>query len=336
MHQVSKAARGAENRFETTLTDEPIQLSGADRTFITNRFIKTLSGRGIPIIEDASIASPVPSNIRGSWMPNSNLVSLSKQMATHLAEVQPASALECLLVIATATLGGDELLLLAKIEHQEAMRLEPSTNASGNAIFSVERLTDLVFGDTSRIYKIAVMFRSQSAPGPLAGEIVDEQNGMGFATYFIGTFMGMRLREEPAVLTERFLETMNRAINRSTLSPEARLGAQSSLISEIASNRPNIEPERFIREYIPVGNGSEIKQLASDEGAPLVNFRKDTQRIKSRIGRMRLDMSNGVHVVAPPEAVGDGKDVSILQTEDGDVITITGGRLENIKSSGGR
>lgn len=335
MHQVRRVKDGSETKFETMLTDEPIVLQPADRDFLTQRFVKVLSGRGLPIVENPT-ASPLAGYVRGTWFPQADFVELSKQMTTHLAATQPGNALPGLLVVARGKLAGDELVLVSKVEHQEAMRLEPSTNAAGHQIFTIERLKDLVFGDTAKIYKIAILSKSQSAAGVLSGEIVDEQNGFSIAAYFLGKFMGMKLREEPAVLTERFLDKMTSVINKSSLTSDARLDLQSALVSELASNRKTVDPESFIRDFVPKGHGPEIKALAADEGAPLVVFGKDTQRVSGRMSRLRVDLSNDVHVIAPPELVGPGRDVSIEHSSDGDRVLIQGGRVSSIKSSGGR
>jgi len=182
-----------------------------------------------------------------------------------------------------------------------------------------------------------VLSKIASATGVLAGEVVDDQNRNSFAAYFLGKFMGMKLREEPAVLTQNFLERMTASINESSLSPESKLDVQSALLAELNSNLNTVDPQRFIREHVPVGKQSEIASFAEVRRTPLVQFPKDASRIESQIRRLRLDMSNGVHVVAPAEAVGEGRSVQITSNEDGtDQVVISGGQLRAIKGNGGR
>ncbi|MBT2518238.1 nucleoid-associated protein [Streptomyces sp. ISL-90] len=336
MHQVLSSPDDPTQRFSAVMTDEPVVMQPADRAFLKQRFVRVLSGRGLPIIEDTGAAGPVCSSVRTIWSPSSDFVAQTKSIAAHLAMVQPGSAQEGLLMVAKATVPHDELLLVAKVEHQEAMRIEPTVNDAGHNIFEIERLNDLVFGDLARIYKVAILSRAASATGTLGGEIVDEQNGMGFAAYFLKKFLGMALREEPAVLTERFLDRMTIAINDSTMSAEQKLDAQSALLSELRSNAQAIEPEAFIRNHIPNGHGSEVRSLASEASAPLVRFAKDTGRLDSRLSRLRVDLDNGVVVMAPAEAVGQGQDVQIEKATDGmgDIVTARG-RVKQIRASGG-
>lgn len=336
MHQIRKTV-DSDQRFTVLLTDEAVNLEAEDRTFLTTRFIKALSGRGAPVVEDRGIGSEVPSHIREIWSPGADFVEKTKEITRFLASLQPGSALEGLLVIANVSIGNEEALLISKVEHQEAMRLEPVTNAAGHQVFEIERIRDLVFGDTAKIYKVAVLVRSLSAGGVIVGEVVDDQNGNRLADYFLGTFLGMRLREEPAVLTERFLDTFTSSVNKSSMSAESKMEVQSALITELQSNSTQISPLGFIQNHVPNGFGPEVRSLVEDAHGPLALFSKDTNRIDSRIRRIRMDLSNGVLVIAPPDEIGGHGSVTVEHENDGsDTVRITGAQLKSIKGSGGR
>lgn len=147
----------------------------------------------------------------------------------------------------------------------------------------------------------------------------------------------MRLSEEPSVLTESFLNGITTAVNQSTMSAEQKLDVQSALVAELKSNSGSIQPRKFVQDHVPDGHQSEIAHLAEEQKTPMANFPKDASRVQSRIRRLRLDMSNDVHVIAPPEAVGEGKAVSVTQSGDGpDTVTITGGKLLGVKGDGSR
>lgn len=336
MHQIRRTEEGVAARFDTLLTDAPVSLTSEDRRYLTSRFKKSLLGRATPVIEDLTIQTDVRSFIREAWMPSPDLVDISKRMTLELAAHQPGSALEGLLVVATARVASEEAIVVAKVEHQEAMRLEPVTDSAGLQVFQVERIRDLVFGDVARIFKVAVFVRSASAQGVLSGDIVDEQNGTGIAAYFLGSFLGMKYREEPSVLTEQFVDRLTDAMNASSLPPETRLNIQSSLISEMTSNKRSIDPNEFIRNHVPPEFATEIRTLAADKRAPMVVFPKDTSRIASKLNRVRMNLSNDVHVVAPPDLIGPNGDVSIETSMDGDDVIRIRGRIESIRNSGSR
>ncbi|GAB2460574.1 hypothetical protein HD599_001175 [Conyzicola lurida] len=339
MHQVVRNSGSSGPRFSLQITDMPVVLSGPNRSFLEQRFIKALSQRALPIVEDKQVGSPTPDRVRAFWSDRDDLVVTSQGMAEDLAQLQPGTALAGLLVLAEVQLSSGPALLVAKVEHQDAMRIEAQVNENGERIFSIERLKELVFGDAARIYKIAILSKAASAAGLVSGEVVDDQNS-GFAAYFLGKFMGMKLREEPAVLTQHFLERMTTAINKSSLVSEARLDLQSALVAEVASNARQLDPQSFIQNHVPQGAQSEIAAIAADLHVPLVVFPKDTTRVQSQLKRLRLDLSNDIHVIAPPEAVGDGKAVQIIagegDEEGTDTVVITGGKLVKVKGNGSR
>lgn len=332
MHQIKK---DAEQRFITVLTEDPVELDAQNLEFLTDRLRAALAKGALPVMEDPAAGSPIPSAVRQLWTHADSLIEQSRAMAAELQK-QPGTALPGLLVVARGTLSNDEIILVAKIEHQTAIRIEPSTNAAGHQVFVLERLRDLVFGDGAKVYKVAVLSKAGSSAGPLVGELVDVQNKRTFAAYFISKFMGLQLREEPAVMTERFLDRMTAVINDSSLLPEEKLDVQSALISHIGSNASQIDPQAFIREFVPSSHQSLIATAAANQAVPMVIFPKDNSRVASRIRHLRVQYSDGILVIAPPDEVGPGKKVQVSPSNDGngDTITISGGRVGDVRSDG--
>lgn len=336
MHQITRASKEAS--FELTLTEEPVELSPQNREFLTSRLVDALRSRDLPIVHDAAVESDSPSRILGIWGDPSSLIEQSRSMAEALKSKQPGQSLPGLLVVARGTLGPDDVIVVAKIEHQAAIRIQTQTNDAGHQVFRLERLKDLVFGDGARVYKVAVFSRAASSTGQLSGDVADVQNRGGFANYFLSSFLGMKLREEPAVLTEQFLTRMTSAINDSSLSSEDKLDVQSALVTHLASNANQISGHAFIRDHVPAGHQAELSGLAASQKVPLSQFPKDTAQVSSRLKRLRLDYSGDIVVIAPPEAVGDGKRVQVSQSDDeaSDTITITGGHLGSVRGNGSR
>lgn len=340
MHQVTKNVPGARPRFTTHLTDAPVNLADNDRSFLTRRFVRALTRGAVAVIESSgALLNPAPDEIRALWSGTTELSKVSKSLAGHLADCQPATALAGLLVIAEARLGPDECVLVAKVEHQEAMRINQVVNEDGNRVFELERLRDLVFADGTRIYKIAILSKAASSTGQLGGTLADEQNGSGHAAYYLQTFMGMKLREEPPVLTEQYLDRMTNVVNKSTMGPEHKIEVQMALLADLKSNVSDLDAHRFIRDFVPSDYQTQIRNLAGEAEVPLVRFPKDLTRVSSKLTRVRIDMSNDVYVIAPSDSVGEGKQVEVHESDaagDADIVTITGVSIRNIKPNGSR
>lgn len=257
-------------------------------------------------------------------------------MTTQLATVQPGSSNLGLVVVATCRLEDSPGVLVAKVEHQEAMRLEASTDSTGT-FYTVEHLRDLVFGESARIYKVAVFTTALSSGAVLSGEAVDQQNGLHPASFFMSAFLGMKLREEPDVLTEKFLDAATTAVNSSTASAEQKAAMEGSIIAELQRNVGTIDPARFVTEHIPVELQRAFAAALAREGLPLREFGKDTRLVDSRLRRIRIQLENGVSVLAPPDEVGPDRSVRFSRGE-GDIVdqVVIDGRVTDIASSGSR
>ncbi|WP_323958881.1 nucleoid-associated protein [Arthrobacter sp. JZ12] len=342
IHQIRRTATADGPKFEASLTDEPVDFESEDRAFLTRRFQEALLRRATPVTEIGDNEDSVaPKLIREHWL-NADIVALSKGLTHALVEVQTGVSRPGVLVVADATNNGEETLLIAKVEHQEAMRAEPQTNEAGNQYVRIERIRDLVFGEQTKIYKIAALPKTTDALSPLTGDLADSQNGQGVAGYFLRGFLGLRLADEPEVLTEAFLKGMTKAINESGMAPEDKMDAQTALSLELQSNATSLNPTSFIQKHIPFTHQGEVSRIAPTTGTPMTSFPKNTTRVNARLNRIRIDLSQGVYLVAPPDLIGRDKVVRVerveseTSTKDEVLIKITGASLGNVSSNGTR
>ncbi|KQP67818.1 hypothetical protein ASF40_20010 [Microbacterium sp. Leaf288] len=331
MHRVLRDNLG-EHTFSTMLTDAPVDLSPQDLGYLVSRFQKSLYSRALPIVQADAEKHPARDTLLALWASSTSLEAASKLLADALASTQPGTAAEGLLVVAEASLGNEEGFVIAKVEHQEAMRLEPTKDEHGNNVFAVELLRDLVFGDKTRIYKVAIFIKAWSAAGFVSGEAVDEQSDRNIAAYFLGKFLGMRLREEPSVMTEMLLDGITQAINRSTMTGDQKVEVQHALLSELRSNDKQFDPTAFIQKHVPNGHGKEIASLAQAAHAPLIAFSKDNSRIDSRMRKVRIELENDITITAPPEEVGGDGAVQVSDGAAGPIVEIRGARVETVKN----
>ena len=330
MHQVVRAANG-ESGFDTVLTDVPVELSAGDLNYLVGRFVTSLANRALPIVQRDANPHPARDALLDLWAGKMQVTQMSRELAASLATTQPGTAAEGLLVVAIGKLGSEDAVVIAKVEHQEAMRLEPTVTEDGNNVFTVELLRDLVFGDKTRVFKVAVFVKSWSSTGFAAGEAIDEQSDHSIAQYFLGKFLGMKLREDPSVLTESMMNGLTKAINDSTMSGDQKLDAQSALLAEFRSNEKQLDPQAFIRKHVPDGHAKEVGRLAQAASSPMVVFTKDTSRIAGRMKRVRIDMDRDITLVAPPEEIGQDGAIQVVDDERGTSVVIRDVHVESVR-----
>lgn len=321
MHQIATVGQANDRHFEAILTDLPVQLEDIDRKFMIDRFIDALVSRALRVVPSDKVDSPTPKETR-RFFEDQDLLGFSKFLASRLAEVQRLTAKPGLMVVADATLDGIACVLVAKVEHQEAMRAEQTTNENGLKGISIEHIRDLVFSELNRVYKIALLFTGDVALGadetstdtePMIahGYLADVQNGRNFANYYIGEFLGMKLGEQPVVLTERYLNVLSEAIEISSLDANEKIKLHSALSVELSSNMPTLDAGDFIRTHVPAHSQQEVELATVARGMPLVTFSKDAGRVRNRLSNLRLNLGAEISINAPASLIGAGGTVIV-------------------------
>ncbi|MEO6117032.1 MAG: nucleoid-associated protein [Pseudolysinimonas sp.] len=336
MHEVPRNARGAELE-GVVITDRLVDLDDGDRQFLTRRFRDTLHGRSRPILRDPTVQTSTPDSILRILADPDQVVAESQSITRQLAAVQPGSSNLGLVVVATCSLDRSPGVLVAKVEHQEAMRIEAASDAQGHTFFTVEHLKDLVFGESARIYKVGVFTIGLRAGAVLAGEAIDQQNGLHPAAFFMHSFLGMKLREDPEVLTEQFHSAATIALNDLPANAEQKAAIEGSLIAVLQSNANTIDPRRFVQDFVPAQFQTQFARSLIHESVPQREFSKDLRLVEAKLKRIRIQIENGISIFAPPDQVGPDKAVQLSEAEgsDHDQVVIRG-RVTDIASSGSR
>lgn len=337
MHQIALHEHNGEKKFNALLTDIPVELDARDLGFLTDRFSDALEKRALNVVPSEHVDSPSPGAVV-SHLRTADLKTLSQLLAGRLVESQRLNAKTGLLVVADADLDGTPGVLIAKVEHQEAMQAEATTLEGGLRSISIKRIPDLVFGEQTRIYKIAVLQATDKNPVGIQGFLADIQNGGGFANYFLGEFLGLKLADEPEVLTERFLDKMTEAIHQSSLGADEKIEAQAALAVDIKSNSSFVDAESFIRTHIPPSHQQDIRSAASARGVPMMSFTKDPKRISARLNNLRINLGTEISLVAPPHQIGSQGQVRVERdpsSSNGELydVTIKGVPLESVTNS---
>lgn len=176
LHRVPRGRRSDEGPDEIEYSEAPIQLGAVDRDFIQLRLRETLGGRARPVIEDDDASSDTPALIRQLVASSADLVEHSAELARRLHQRQKWISPIGLLMVFTGTLDGEPCLVIAKMEHEEGMRVQLTETDDGKKTYRAQYLRDLILGEGTKVFKVGVFKSSGAQDGTkLRGEVVDVQ-----------------------------------------------------------------------------------------------------------------------------------------------------------------
>lgn len=319
MHEI---IRGISKGIDPQLSDVPTKMSEADRIFIQERIRKTLSMDARPITEEIDL-SIVPALVRNYLQTNNaNIVTVSQTLAKRLQETQHAISPSGIFLFADAMLDKNPALLIAKLEHEEGVRVSPTKLPTGELTFGVELLTNLLFTTGSRVFKVALFVGEEVQDDKLNGVLVDRQMaGLSVAQFFLTSFLGCRLAERADLLTERFYTGAQSYI--SSISDAEKKGRyEVALLSELQSQKGTLSVMDFAAEHLDLEDRDAFTTSLQGSSVPSRTFNKDSSLIKSKILKIKIVTEAGVTILAPPETIDSGI-VSIEGTTNNDSAIIT-------------
>lgn len=175
------------------------------------------------IHEDTELSSPTPNLVRSLLEESADtFVADSAAIAQTLFQAQTANSPSGILIVATVQDAAHPSLVVLKAEHQEGMRLQRNEH---DGHFGLEHLNELIVGNNSRVYKIALL----RIEGDLVfGQMVDQQNGVAFADFFMSKFLGCRLSDNSELQTKQFMDSAMSFVNTGGLDDEKRTPGNSA------------------------------------------------------------------------------------------------------------
>jgi hypothetical protein len=321
MHPIPKGKAPDDGSDPILYSEAPIALSQDDRAFIQRRLRQSLGGYARPVVEDPSLGSSVPDMVRNLLKSSAKLVTHSCVVAHELYLQQKWISPGGLVMTVIGMVGKSRCVVIAKMEHQEGMRVEQTTNDKGQRIFKAEHLRDLILGDGTRVFKVGIFVESDD--GQLDGHVVDDQQAFGgVAGYFIH-FLGCQFRQQADVQTEVFLNLAQKFFAQRTKDdPEANASYEIALLAELQSGSHKVQPEKFAVDHLRDEDQDLFLQRVRDAGLPTKSFQKDVALVKGRIRRMRIQTERGADVFAPPEMFDDGSVTVEKSNGAGSLITV--------------
>ena len=239
-------------------------------------------------------------------------------------------------MVITGELDGEASLIIAKMEHEEGMPVQPTSTVDGKRTYKAEYLKDLILGEGTQVFKVGVFKKSGAQVGEaLSGMVVDwQQTGGAVAMYFVD-FLGCMFVQRPDVLTETFFKETQRFIHRAGRGdPEKTAEYEIALLSEMQSGARRLIPETFAQLHLRKEDRDDYLGSMSSAGLPVKGFPKANDLVQATIRRLKVQTARGATVFVPPDMYEDGSLTVEEIDEELSAVTITD-RITGMTGAGG-
>lgn len=304
VHDVPRHRAGEEGP-GPTLSETESPLDDELSNYLRERVIESLARHSLVVEFDPAGTATVREGIGALLKPRARvLVETSQALAKHLYTVQTGTNPAGLLVVFRGKFGGQPAVGILKLEREEAIRLNQS-DVGGKKTFKLRHLRDLVLNKNTRVFKSGLFYMDGAE---IAGLVRDEQRGYlqdrEVAYFFLKTFLGCKLKEEPDVTTKVFYDTVERFIREEVRDPEAKSRYTIAVQAELNSTALNVDTRHFARQHLEVEHQDMFEQRIREAGVP-PKFVKDVERIKTRLRSIRMDFDEEIALLASRRALDE-------------------------------
>ncbi len=331
IHEVPRHMR-SDTTSTPTYSEVESPLDNQLRVFFTEKLIETVGSSSAYQVEfDPAATSPVPHLVRTFLAGSSvDFVAMSKQIAKHLHDAQGGVSPGGLVTVVDCDAAGKKAIGILKLEKEEGVRLSQTTH-QGKLTFDVSYIRDLILTRKTKLFKVG--YFAPGEDGDPEGTVCDEQRGymprIEIAGFFLTTFLGCRLLEDPRVTTKHFFMAAQDFFNEQLQDPAERTEALTHLLSEITSQRARINVRQFARDYLPASQRQPFVDYLKSVGITSETIRKDISLIESQTKKMALEFESGVAVVGNRDAFAEH--VTVTQSRDGAARVVVTDKLKRVK-----
>jgi len=294
--------RGGSDATVMTLTEAPIELDDQLEAYFRSKISSSLSNAGVDVIVDPAKDSTVSDAVVAVLDEPDVLPEQSRLIATRLHKVQTGVNPPGLLTVIYGISDRNQAVSILKLEREEGIRFEVKEK-DGQLTVDLQFLRDLTLTNKTRVFKTS-LFRLTDSQTSLIGSVSDEQRGAiegrGVAEFFLGTFLGTRLRLSPARATQQFVKAAEDFLNADISSPEIKARYQVALLATMQNSQEQITPAEFAQTYLDEAHRQRFLDVAQhNELAPDKPFTKDTSLVK--VPGFRMLFENGMVLVGSAE-----------------------------------
>jgi hypothetical protein len=300
---------------ELTLTDAPIELDDELRRYFEDKTKGSLKERGLQVVADETASGVVREGVAAIARTREALVASSRGFAEHLYGLQNRRNPPGLLAVATGAVDDDgDVVAVLKLEREKGLHFTIAERG-GRRVVDLEFLRRLTLTDKTRIFKTAVL-RVAADGNPLTayGSVSDDQRSRdetGVANFFLSSFLGCKLRTNPAKATRDFVLAAQRFINQDVPSPERQARYLVALQARLDDQVLDVTPRQFAHSQLLQQDQPAFIERTVEYGLdPDSAFQKDTSLVKT--AKFRVVFEHGMVLLAAREDVAGHR----LQIDD--------------------
>lgn len=314
IHEIPKGRYSADGDDRVALSAAETMLVPQTKRFIEDNMLEFGLRSPRQVLEDPDAGSSTPNLVREILTDPSRFVAASQEIAQNLHRAQTGNSPSGVLFVATVENSGSPSVVILKAEHAEGMQLRRVGDDSTGR-FDLEHLNELIVGNNSRIYKIALL---SEINGQVAGQMVDQQNGVAFADFFMSAFLGCRLADNSEIQTKHFMSSAMNWVNNSVGDEVDQARYATALLAYMASPATTFQANEFADQFLdPEDRDGFVHSLPESVASSVIN--KDLALVPGQGAGLRM-YAPGVVVSASASAIQRG-DLEIL-TEAGESTTI--------------